>query len=288
MIEEAEFVNVNGASITFNDNEVPFHSFSTEVEIRTEVREKAREHGLWPSYQYLGGRRFVAEGDILTPIGEYMVKRVQLIRAFMPSGQRYTGTLRIRYTGINDILESKCVLDGWPELPMEALSPNRGTYMITLLAFDPRLFGTTEFSANTIAPATSVGREYDKTYTYTYIVPGGGVDDLILTNIGNIETYPTVEVIGPAEDPLLTLVRPTAGNLEVRFSNFNVPAGQSLMINFANRTAVTTSGVNAFPFLSSNSVWWALSPGDNQVNFKGYFTSSPSQAIFRWQNAYMI
>ena len=292
MIESATWTNIhNGQVIAFNANDTPFNTFTTEVEWRQDEMAKPQEHGSIPGFPYLGARLFHADGDILkASSAEYITKRRDLVRAVMPSaryGNKIVGTLQILFTGMPETVQALCSLDGYPELPMEGLGPAHGAYQINWKSYDPRLYGLAQLSATAnISGTSNTGRAYAKTYPKQYLNPTAVTGDVILTNSGDIEVYPTVDILGPATFPALTLLSP-APQMRIEFGNLVVAAGETITINFENRTATSSLGRDVYYTLTSRE-WWALDVGNSTVRFSAFSASAPAQATFKWRNAYML
>src|SRR4051812_14515360 len=108
MIESARFTNVLGNYIDFNDLNVPFNEFNTEVDMRFTEKNKSQEHGIYPGAEWLGKRLFHCNGDLLqNTSAEYWQLRRKFIQAITPRphlGYKQVGTLSIRFTGYNEDL----------------------------------------------------------------------------------------------------------------------------------------------------------------------------------------
>src|SRR5438132_98171 len=126
MIESATFTNVNGASVEFNDLNIPFERFTTDVDTRFTEKSKSQEHGIFETNTYFGKRLFHCEGDILADdSSDYWVRRMALINAILPRpqlGQSKAGTLDLMLSGMVEPVSADCTIDGYPDLPLEALS----------------------------------------------------------------------------------------------------------------------------------------------------------------------
>jgi len=291
MIESMTWTNIrNGQSVVMNANDTPFETFSTEVVWRQEQTENPQEHGVDLGYPYLGERMFHAEGEILKQDSAgYMTLRRNLVRSMIPSpryGNKVVGTLQILFTGMSEAVKAECSLDGFPELPMEALGPAHGKFQINWKAPDPRLFSVDEYSAITGTPGTTSGRTYPKTYPKVYTASTGTAGDITITNSGDIEVYPRVEILGPCTYPSLTMLTPAPVRV-VEFGDLIVDSGEIITVDFEKRSAVSNLGRDVYFTLTSRE-WWALDPGSNSIRYSAFQASSPSKATFYWRNAYMI
>jgi hypothetical protein len=290
MIESAVWTNIhNGTVVTFNDDFLPFTKFDTDAEWRQEQDYKPQDHGAFLGLPWLGMRFFRVEGNIMEMTSaEYITLRRTMMRSFQPSGRygnRVVGRLDIQFTGMTEIVTSLCTLDGPPEIPMEALSPSAGEYMINWKSPDPRLLGASQFSAVTGVPGSSTGRTYPETYPKTYTAPSGVSGDLTIVNSGDIDVYPTWTILGPCEAPAVSLLG--ALPMTVEFGDLILGAGESVIIDFEQRTAIHSSGSDVYYTLTKRE-WWPLDVGTQDVRYSAFSASSPSSGTITWRNAYML
>jgi hypothetical protein len=289
MIEHAIFEHNSGFTFEFNTNQTPMTSFTTEIQIRGNGQDKARQHGAWPYFGYLGERVFRGEGDILMDAsGEYIQSRLDMLKALRLESHldnRVCGRLILELTGQEE-MEAYCTLDSYPEMPMEALSPARGAYMVALRSFDPRVYSTSEYTSSADLTVSSGGRVYNKTFNKTYPGTAYAGGDLVLTNGGNAETLPTIDVYGPVVGPYFAA---TIGSKvkTVELASLTVPSGDIATISFADRTATMDDGTELDSYFTRRE-WWYLEPGNTTVAFRAAESSGTARAVFRWKNAYFI
>jgi hypothetical protein len=296
MLKTARITSVTGDYVDVNDLNYPLHEMTTEVDIRFPEREKSQQHGIWNGNQYLGKRLWHWTGAILADTsGEYVQKRTKLIKVVMPHAhlhQKICGTLSLEWEGINDILTQDFILDTYPEIPIQGLGPAISEFIINLKCPDPRLYGQ-ERTVETIAPPISViGRNYDKTFDYTY--PGGTTQpaDILVDNAGNLETYPRFRIIGYVENPRLTLIRYDGSLQQVALEGLTVQTTDFVDVDFKNRTAVLNNTLNVYSYTTAISEWWALEPTVagvlNTVRYSGTNIQPGSKATIWWKPAYML
>jgi hypothetical protein len=293
MIEYARFTNVLGNFIDFNDTNVPFNEFTTEVDMRFTEKSKSQEHGIYPGMTYLGKRLFHCSGDILEDDSAgYWERRRKFVSAILPRphlGYNGIGTLSIRFTGYNEDLSSECTLDGWPEMPLVGLSPSAGKYQVNFKAYDPRLYGQWWIVDLPYGVTENIGgRVYDKTYNKTYAAGSGG-NDVIISNSGDIETYPVFTIYGPAVNPRLILFRGDGKTLYFTLQGLILNAASDVVVvDVGRKTAVMNGSFNVYNY-AVGSDWWALEPGlTNIVRYTADSGSIASHASVQWRNAYMI
>lgn len=296
MIESARFTNINGTFIDFNDFNVPFEQFTTEVSMRMTEREKSQQHGLYPSNTYLGKRIFHCEGDILdnTSAG-YWQRRMQMIGALVPRPHidRKAGDLSILFSGFSESLTSECTLDGWPELPLVALSPSAGKYNINLKAFDPRMYGGWQSVDLAYGvPENLGGRTYNKTFDVTYAVGGATPSQAYIaqSSLSNIETFPRVTFYGPVTNPFVSFQRSDGRVFIMTLTGVTLAdIADTAVVDFLTRTAIRGNGTNLYNTTVGGD-WSAIEPLPltTVVRYGGSAGSFPSHAVVAWRNAYMI
>jgi len=287
---------VLGEQLVLDDSSnYPFHEFLTEVDVRQPDRNRSQQHGQWPGYQFLGKRLFHVKGAILADTSaEYWQKRLAFIRIFTPHprlGYKISGTLAINYTGINEELTCECGIDGWPEVPIVGLSPSLSEFQLNLKAPDPKLYGALQNLYVEAPPVDDYGRVYPKTYNILYPDANIQPENILVTNSGNIETYPRIVIQGHVVSPRLTLTRFDGEQLTVALDGLTITASDTVEIDFLNRTAIMNGAVDVYSY-SSLSDWWALEPRvngvDNIVTYAGSDIQPGSNATVYWRNAYMI
>jgi len=147
---------------------------------------------------------------------------------------------------------------------------------------DPRYYDNTQQLA-TIISGTVAGRTYDRTYNVTY---GGGIigtTSVIVNNAGWTNTYPTIQIYGPATNP-------TIGNATTAQAlNFGYTMAQSdvFSIDLQYRT-ILLNGTPARNLLLGSSTWFAAQPGSNSFYFNATGVSNGiTYAAVQWNNAYI-
>lgn len=294
MIEYGRFTNVRGDYIDFNEEHVPFNEFTTEVNVRNTDKDKSQEHGIYPGNTYLGRRLFHCSGDLLeNTSADYWNRRRRFIRACMPRphlGYKEIGTLNLRLTGMSEDVSALCTLDGYPEMPLAALSPSAGKYQVNFKAFDPRLYGSWQQVDIIYGFTENIGgRIYNKTYNKTYAAGSAG-NDTVITNSGDIETYPVITFYGPVTNPRLTLIRSDGIVYRFGFSGLSLTGStDSVVVDMGRHTAVFNGSTNVYRY-STGSDWFAFEPDpfSNIVRYTADSGGVTSHAIIQWRNAYMI
>lgn len=104
-----------------------------------------------------------------------------------------------------------------------------------------------------------------------------------VNNEGNDNSYPVVTITGACKNPVIENV--TLG-LKVEV-NVTVGAGETLVIDFKNKT-VKQNGVNVYKsFNFANSEWWWIKPGSNTIKYTVESGETATQAKIEYRNAWL-
>lgn len=254
-------------SLTFNDNQIPFKRFTTEVEWRQEEVPKGQESGLWGSRPFMGKRVFRVEGDILRDTStQYIQKRLDMLKMFDPDPRLdVIGRLDIQFTGMSELLTSEVGLEGYPELPIDALSPSRGEFMIAWKSNDPYLYGPESAYANiALTPGTTN-----------------------ITTSGNALTRAVkYRLTGPMDEPIEInndTIEVNLLNPQIVYTDPDLLASEVVIIDALERT-VLKDGTDKSQFFKGRDMY--LLRGTNVLWFDKLFGTGTVEVSFR--NGYII
>lgn len=291
MIDSIFFIGHNGQTVELNTDTYPLSLFDMNVETETDERRRPSQHGLFPTYTYMGKRTFHMEGDIFAAdSADFIVKRFQLIGPFIPSpefGFRSSGVLAVKFTGLSETVTAECFLDGLPQAPIAALSPSRGTFVVSIQAFDPVLYGASLNSATTGVPGGNGGFVFPFVFPLLFTLGTGGGGDVNVTNSGNTPVYPTVVITGPCKDPSLSLTA-YGQQYTLGFQGLDLSLGETLTVDFNSRTVLSDTKGSAYSFVVPGSDWWQIPPGTWTVSFRAFSSSIGCKATVKFSNAYMV
>lgn len=279
-----------GESLEINNDIYPADNITTEVDVRYNERVRPTTHGIWIGNTFYGKRVWHIEGNILAQDSiDYNDRRRNLLRMLTPKShlqpRQPMGYMKVWFTGFPDALTCDYTIEGYPEIPLEALSPARSRYQINLKCFDPRLYGKDHNQE--AYPPTLASRTYNKTYNKSYTSPPGTGLDVAVRNYGDIEVYPIVYFYGPARDPEVIRHDEDGTSHSFKFAGLTLSATDVVRADFAKRTAqnIVTFG-NVYNYKQGE--WWTLEPGDNQVRTNSLDADSTSKTVFTWRDGYMM
>jgi hypothetical protein len=101
-------------------------------------------------------------------------------------------------------------------------------------------------------------------------------------NTGTTPTYPRMFLYGPITNPV---VRNNTTGQQLFFNGLTVPAGSYLDIDVENRTVyMNSSSAQSFygKIVWTQSQWWVLTQGENDIIFTGTATTNTSQLIINY------
>lgn len=292
MIDSIQFIGHNGLNVNLNDDTYPMQMFDSQVDTLTEEDPRPNVHGLFPSYTYMQKRTIHMEGDIFAAdSADFIVKRQALIGPFIPQpefGFKSSGRLVVKYTGLSEAVIAECYLDGLPLCPIEALSPSRGTYAISLQAFDPIMYGATTQLVVTGLPGAAGGFVFPINFPLNFTLGQGGGGTVNVTNNGNASVYPSIVVYGPCTSPGLVLRTAAGTTLTMQLTGLQLNSGDSATLDFKSRTITTNTYGSAYSYMQAGSVWWQIPPGLSSITFLAFQASGSARAEISFANGYML
>lgn len=107
---------------------------------------------------------------------------------------------------------------------------------------------------------------------------------LTIGNVGDVDAWPVITVVGPGTD--LHLTNQTTGK-DLLLTG-NVAAGSVVVIDTRpGRKTVTIDGVNVFSRLSAASSLWSLIAGSNRVSIGFAAGTAQTSVKFSWRNRWL-
>jgi hypothetical protein len=109
-------------------------------------------------------------------------------------------------------------------------------------------------------------------------------------NSGTMSTPPTVTIFGPSTGTMNTIEvhNHSTGEFLVLAPAYALGVGQSIIIDFANKTIQRETGTNIYDqIVFASSSWWQLAPGPNNIEYHASGTTTNSTMVLRWQDAWV-
>ena len=154
-------------------------------------------------------------------------------------------------------------------------------YQLTLLAPDPRIYGTTELTSGQITPLVSRG------ILVPTIVPvlGSGTTGGTATifNPGNVDSHPIITFTGPLTNPYIQ-------NATTGYSwqlDYTLLSGDSVVVDMYNKTVVFDGNADFISHMDANSSWWTVVPGINSFTMSTGSTADTGSVTVTCNPAYV-
>lgn len=173
-----------------------------------------------------------------------------------------------------------------------------GNPAVSLLweASDPRRYSVAQAATSAVLPTAETGLSFGSP-TETGLSFGsptevglsfgtaGATGDLIVTNDGDTNTHPTIEIRGPVTTPTITL-----GSLRLEYA-ITLGAADTLIVDTWAGTVLLggQSRINTATSRSAPEGAFVLPPGQSVLSFRADpgSTDPAAQATVRWRSAYM-
>ena len=246
---------------------------------RTDFVPIPGNHGAYDAPAYLDARTITLEG-VAVAVDIASVHRSRDVLASVCGDPSLTATLLVTEPGQP---QRQCVVRRSAETKTEPVGPFHFAWSMILTAPDPRRYAAVASSAAVGLPGVgSGGLVFPLVFPLTFGTGALG-GSLSVTNSGTLQTWPTFTILGPVSSPI---IRNTGTGESLLFDPaFSVAAGQTLVINTANRT-VTYSGANARQSLFTAN-WFPLYPGPTSLQFTSLGSyDAAAQLTVSWRDAW--
>lgn len=164
------------------------------------------------------------------------------------------------------------------------LSPNPlvARFNLELVAPDPLLYDGSASGLNSVAisPARGGGVRWPMRWKPLW---KGGTVPVTATNNGTVVIYPVATLTGSMTNPILTNL--TTGEF-IKLDAFSTAAGSQVVIDMAQHT-VSVDGGSAYRFLSADSRWIGLVPGNNALRLNTGSGSDTVTGVVEWRTGYL-
>lgn len=232
---------------------------------------KAGQDGMWDTENFYGGRTISIKGKLVAPTYAAREAAGYRLSAAVPRNRMATFTM-------NETTPKWVNARRSGRLMKDPLTETITEFSISLLAPDPRLYGTTPVSGTITAAAAGGGLA--PPWTPPVLIPASstGPSVITLTNQGIYETPPVITFYGPGSDVSIynySTQLLLAYDIDLAATDYltvDVGAGVALLNGTAPRPPTTSSCVTS-KFL--------LEPGDNLLKIFGTLTAAtpPSAGI---------
>jgi hypothetical protein len=252
--------------------------------IRNQDDNRGYADGMFTGRDFLGGRTIsMIIQTVGTPGASAQANYNTLQRTLQPQTSGTTPLYFILSAG-----ETEQVIEARVRSHIATINPNYtyGLIMSQVEFFcpDPRYYDSNIQTA-TLDYSPPTGRIYNRIYNLVY----GGGSSVITTTISNngwTDTYPTITLNGPIDNPVL-------GNNTQGFAlYFNVILSQSdsFVVDLYNKLITLNGQPARNTLISGSSQWFSAQPGNNDFYLTGDAGSTlvgVTGATVEWQSAYI-
>lgn len=277
----------DGSVVTFNDQTDPnYVGMLTDVagldspDIRESADDLVQQDGGIHGSFYYSRRPITLTGILLNPASA--TDRNTRQNKLSQASNAMRGDGRLSWTLEDGTAQQVGVRR---QQPLRVNGTWQKTFQLGLVAADPRIYsaGLHTSTVVTAASPTTAGRAYSKTYNMAYasIAPLG---QLLVTNLGNMLTYPVLRVYGPGNNP--KIYNFTTG--QVIALTYALGAGDWLTIDTLNRTVLLNDSASRYGAVDFfGTAWWGLVPGVNDLRIAYDTYIAGSSLRVDWRDAWL-
>jgi hypothetical protein len=250
-------------------------------DMRTSDQPKLQRHGMLPGLDLLGGRSVVVQIEIDAASDSELATLIHDLKLALRPGQD-EAALTFQIPGVADGGTRRIVAR--PRRVALPIDLQRYYYRLPIatvefFATDPRIYDDSLSDMST-GLAVSVAGRASGNFAWNMNWGGTTTGNIInATNSGTFSTPALIRFNGPVTNPQVENV--TAGKFLKLTADggLTLGVGEFVELDTANRTVLLGGTSNRYSKLSSDSEWWDLEPGVNQLRFIGSTAGSPTMDV---------
>lgn len=245
-------------------------------EVRVDVQNRGNYHGAVLGMRKYGRRSMTIEGEIVgLSAADYENKRRALQQALGYDSGLKTVIFNTR-GGLS--VQADVIVSSALDLPYQAGKIIRGDFRIEFVAPYPYLVGETE-KTETLDMFSGGGGAIPAGVPFDMSTGGSGAVEI--TNAGNGDAYPTIEIHGAITNPNVTN-ETTGKSLSIVY---DLADGDYIVVDMYNRTVLLNGSNNILQYASGD--WWTLEPGVNSVKLTASANGENASADVIFRDAYL-
>lgn len=242
--------------------------WSSSPPVRATIEERAAADGGWGGPGFFGPRVVNLTGKAWSPTRAAMLAAKDRIKAAVNPRSPITLTV------VEEHLTRYATVRLSDQMDLHDQTAQIFEWSLTVVAADPRRYGIATMTGTASLPVgLADGRTYAKVFDYVYgIVTPNNVGSVWLNNVGDYDLTPASIVFsGPVIDPRVEHVQ------SGRFLQFatNVEWGEALILDLRQQTALLNGATNRAYTITAGSTWFMISPGVNELLYRGTAGSAP-------------
>lgn len=133
----------------------------------------------------------------------------------------------------------------------------------------------------TLVLASGFGTAIPTVVPLSLAYTSGGRQTVNIT--GNGVYYPTITIYGPVTNPI---IKNYTTNKLVQ-TEVVMTGSDILVIDMSAQTVVLNSNYNYLGYVTSDSEFWSLDPGNNEIGLSSSTYDANAQAVMAWRNSYL-
>ncbi|WP_018502978.1 phage distal tail protein [Parafrankia discariae] len=238
------------------------------------VQQRAGDHGGWAGPQFWAPRPLTLRVSVDAPTQLARDRAREQLQRILPVSDlavlRYdepTASKRVLVRRSGTLTES-CV---------NLVSCD---FTIGLVAPDPRKYSEALHTVTVAAAAAVTGGLTPPLIPPLTLAAQQATSSTDLVNAGNMETRPTVRIIGPIASPSIANLRT---GRQVTYESLRLSSTDELVVNMDTRQGFLNG---AFRSADPLSAWWSLEPGENTVQLGGS-SNGTARMIIEWRDAWI-
>lgn len=248
-------------------------------EIRTSDRTRLRQHGMLPGDDFVGGRSVVIDLEINGDDSTIFETNVQAFDLALQPGNP-EGILKFKIPGVaGGGIRRMNVRPRKIALPVESSFYYRlPVASVEFFATDPRIYDDTQQSPSVGIAASVSGHAWNNTWNLNW----GGASTSNIVQATNVGTFPAPCVIrfnGPVTNPQIENVTQGKSLKLTADGGLVLGVGEFVELDTNTRTILLGGTSSRYSKLSSDSRWFDLAPGINELRFTGSTSGSPTMQV---------
>lgn len=293
-------IGTGANAITFNDFTDPNNMYllrnTSEMMGNLSTRQtktpRQAAHGVDDSISFYNERILPFGGTIIATTQnnrrakEKALKRLLALPTLQdPAGR--DGYMLVRFTdedGTPMQCYAKIVEDVGFDL-METTEDTMRGYQFVMMASDHMLpsQSLSEETGDETTPGTNFQVVQDESPNVPFELYDTTAASVTITNNGTIGALPVVVITGPAENP--GIENQTWG-FRLTLEGVTLAVDEYVTIDFDTQNILQDDGTDLSGFLSNDSEWWAVEPGDNEIALLDDSVEPTSTFTISWRDTY--
>jgi len=246
-------------------------------EMSNSDQDRLRRHGLRAGDDFLGGRSVVVTIEVYGADDQAFRRAITELRIALSPAQApapLVFQLPAVAGGAQLRMGARIRNVSWPITTTHFHRVDE--VVLEFFSTDPRLYS--DLSASSAAlPTAGGGLSFDATADFAFGATSVG-GELTLNNVGSFSTPVVFRIDGPVQTPRI-IHNGLDKELEM---DITLLAGEFVLLDSESRTVLLGGTASRYSSLTTDSEWFDLVPGVNQISFRGASTAAGSlTATFR-------